>query len=199
MRRICGPEPSGRCPNEPLMPGSTSHTGFPAASTRNLRIPWPSCHAQTKYSAGRSSPGARVRCSLAVRRVAAPGRGGRARLHGVHIGIALRLSPSRIGPSTSGLMQMPGADGDLLEAGAPDQELVFRSRDVVPPLSRRCTMIAPHRQCRDVVALPGPAHRKEGEAVKSRVAMVIPDTGLDDEPISPVSRATRSQRSPAAR
>ena len=105
---------------------------------------------------------------------------------------------SRIGPSASGGHERADENRDLLIARRrADEEAglqILRRRAAV---RRRDADDRADRERRDEVIAAGPAENEKVRQVSSSVATVMPEIGLDDEPISPVSRdETVTNRNP---
>src|SRR5438445_308178 len=83
---------------------------------------------------------------------------------------------------------------------APMRKPVLRSWEVVPPLDDAMHTTAATVSAVSMAAWPTRPTMRKMMHVKSRVAMVMPEIGLDDEPISPVRRDdTVTNRNPKTR
>src|SRR5689334_13350403 len=83
---------------------------------------------------------------------------------------------------------------------APTRNPVLRSCDVVPPLLDAMHTTAAIVRAVSIASGPLRPSSTKIRQTKSRVAMVIPEIGLDDDPTSPVSRLeTVTNRNPNSR
>ena len=183
----------------PLIPGSTKPDAAPVASTRYLPAGAAGNVGFLPHPVGLGVvAGLRPLELFCPLEVSISGRA-QARRDFVdgHINSGGIVQLRRIGPSTRALAAAPIRMAICCALGvAPIRKPVLRSCEVVPPFDAAIQTIPPTESAVTNAVPPVRRHRKMRH-VSSSVATVIPEIGLDDEPISPVSRdETVTKRKP---
>src|SRR5204862_2252856 len=110
------------------------------------------------------------------------------------------FSLRRIGPRMSAEARAPMRMEICCAFGvAPTRNPVFRSCEVVPPFDAAMQTMPPMESAVTKKGGPVQPTTRKTKQVRSNVATVMPEIGLEDDPISPVSREeTVTNRKPNA-